>query len=110
MTGGTAMKFGVHAGLLIAALSRPMWCRSGQSLTTRRAGSRWSGRRGQDEPITLASVGRGLLDANVVGDAFAPPSADLILERIREVTVAARAVLPISRHEGAVINGMVPQR
>lgn len=58
------------------------------------------------EPIAMGFVGRGLLDANVVGDVFSAPSADLILEGIREVTGAAGAVLLISRHEGDVINGM----
>lgn len=57
------------------------------------------------EPIAMGFVGQGLLDANVVGDVFAAPSADAILEGIREVTGAAGAVLLISRHEGDVING-----
>lgn len=58
------------------------------------------------EPIAMGFVGRGLLDANVVGDVFAAPSADLIFEGIREVTGPAGTVLLISRHEGDVINGM----
>ena len=58
------------------------------------------------EPIAMGFVGAGLLDANVVGDVFAAPSADLILAGIREVTGPAGAVLLISRHEGDVINGM----
>ncbi|WDR06276.1 dihydroxyacetone kinase subunit DhaK [Devosia rhodophyticola] len=57
------------------------------------------------EPIAMGFVGSGLLDANVVGDVFAAPSPDLILEGIREVTGKAGAVLLISRHEGDVING-----
>ncbi|WDR02878.1 tagatose 1,6-diphosphate aldolase [Devosia algicola] len=57
------------------------------------------------EPIAMGFVGPGLLDANVVGDVFAAPSPDLILEGIREVTGKAGAVLLISRHEGDVING-----
>ncbi len=57
------------------------------------------------EPIAMGFVGRGLLDANVVGDVFAAPSPDLILEGIEEVTGDAGAVLLISRHEGDVING-----
>ncbi len=57
------------------------------------------------EPIAMGFVGEGLLDANVVGDVFAAPSADAILEGIEEVTGAAGAVLLISRHEGDVING-----
>lgn len=57
------------------------------------------------EPIAMGFVGQGLLDANVVGDVFAAPSPDVILEGIEEVTGDAGAVLLISRHEGDVING-----
>lgn len=57
------------------------------------------------EPIAMGFVGEGLLDANVVGDVFAAPSADAILEGIEEVTGDAGAILLISRHEGDVING-----
>jgi len=57
------------------------------------------------EPIAMGFVGEGLLDANVVGDVFSAPSADLILEGIEEVCGAHGAVLLISRHEGDVING-----
>ncbi|MSU91222.1 hypothetical protein GE300_16690 [Rhodobacteraceae bacterium 2CG4] len=57
------------------------------------------------EPIAMGFVGRGLLDANVVGDVFAAPSADLILDGIREVTGAAGSILLISQHSGDVING-----
>jgi phosphoenolpyruvate---glycerone phosphotransferase subunit DhaK len=58
------------------------------------------------EPIAMGFVGWGLLDANVVGDVFAAPSADLIVEGIRDVTGPAGAILLISRHEGDMINGM----
>lgn len=57
------------------------------------------------EPIAMGFVGAGLLDANVVGDVFAAPSPDLILEGIEETTGEAGALLLISRHEGDVING-----
>lgn len=57
------------------------------------------------EPIAMGFVGEGLLDANVVGDVFAAPPPEMILEGIREVTGQAGAVLLISRHEGDVING-----
>lgn len=57
------------------------------------------------EPIAMGFVGAGLLDANVVGDVFAAPSPDLILEGLEEVTGKAGSVLLISRHEGDVING-----
>lgn len=57
------------------------------------------------EPIAMGFVGAGLLDANVVGDVFAAPSADLILDGIREVTGKAGSILLISQHSGDVING-----
>lgn len=57
------------------------------------------------EPIAMGFVGYGLLDANVVGDVFAAPSADLILDGIREVTGKAGSILLISQHSGDVING-----
>ena len=57
------------------------------------------------EPIAMGFVGQGVLDANVVGDVFAAPSADLILDGIREVNGAAGTILLISRHSGDVING-----
>jgi len=57
------------------------------------------------EPIAMGFVGEGLLDANVVGDVFSAPSADMIVEGIEEVCGKAGAVLLISRHEGDVING-----
>lgn len=57
------------------------------------------------EPIAMGFVGQGLLDANVVGDVFAAPSADLILDGIREVNGAAGTILLISQHSGDVING-----
>ncbi len=56
------------------------------------------------EPIAMGYVGEGLLDANVVGDVFAAPSPDLILEGIKDVCGAAGTILLISRHEGDVIN------
>lgn len=57
------------------------------------------------EPIAMGFVGQGLLDANVVGGVFAAPSADLILDCIREVNGAAGTLLLISQHSGDVING-----
>lgn len=57
------------------------------------------------EPIAMGFVGPGVLDANVVGDVFAAPSADLILDGIREVSGEAGTILLISRHSGDVING-----
>jgi len=57
------------------------------------------------EPIAMGFVGRGLLDANVVGDVFAAPSADLILDGITEVAGKAGTILLISQHSGDMING-----
>lgn len=57
------------------------------------------------EPIAMGFVGLGLLDANVVGDVFAAPSADLILDGIAEVTGKAGSILLISQHSGDMING-----
>jgi dihydroxyacetone kinase-like protein len=57
------------------------------------------------EPIAMGFVGKGLLDANVVGDVFAAPSADLILDGISEVTGKAGTILLISQHSGDMING-----
>ncbi len=57
------------------------------------------------EPIAMGFVGQGLLDANVVGDVFAAPSADLILDGITEVTGKAGSILLISQHSGDMING-----
>lgn len=57
------------------------------------------------EPIAMGFVGQGLLDANVVGDVFAAPSADLILDGISEVSGTAGSILLISQHSGDMING-----
>lgn len=57
------------------------------------------------EPIAMGFVGQGVLDANVVGDVFAAPSADLILDGITEVTGEAGSILLISQHSGDMING-----
>lgn len=57
------------------------------------------------EPIAMGWVGQGMLDANAVGDIFAAPPADLILEAIREADKGAGVLLLISRHAGDVING-----
>lgn len=57
------------------------------------------------EPIAMGWVGKGILDANAVGDIFAAPPADLILDAIREADSGAGVLLLISRHSGDVING-----
>lgn len=57
------------------------------------------------EPIAMGFVGHGVLDANIVGDVFAAPSPDLILDGIAEVTGKAGSILLISSHSGDLING-----
>ena len=57
------------------------------------------------EPIAMGFVGHGLLDANIVGDVFAAPSADLILDGLTEITGKAGSILLISQHSGDMING-----
>lgn len=57
------------------------------------------------EPIAMGFVGQGVLDANVVGDVFAAPSADLILDGLIEMTGKAGSILLISQHSGDMING-----
>lgn len=57
------------------------------------------------EPIAMGWVGHGMLDANAVGEIFAAPPPDLILDAIREADHGAGVLLLISRHSGDVING-----
>lgn len=57
------------------------------------------------EPIAMGFVGQGVLDANIVGDVFAAPSADLILDGLGEMTGKAGSILLISQHSGDMING-----
>ena len=57
------------------------------------------------EPIALGWIGEGLLDANVVGDIFAAPSGDLILEGIKLFKSHPGILLLISNHAGDVMNG-----
>lgn len=57
------------------------------------------------EPIAMGFVGQGVLDANVVGDIFAAPSPDMILDGIKAVNGTAGTILLISQHSGDVING-----
>tara|TARA_B100000427_G_scaffold327985_1_gene340037 strand:+ start:182 stop:1180 length:999 start_codon:yes stop_codon:yes gene_type:complete len=57
------------------------------------------------EPIAVGWVGEGLLDANVVGDIFAAPSGDLILEGIKEFKDNQGVILLVSNHAGDVMNG-----
>ncbi|MDA0700692.1 MAG: dihydroxyacetone kinase subunit DhaK [bacterium] len=55
------------------------------------------------EPIALGWVGHGMLDANAVGEVFAAPSPDLILDAIRAADRGAGVLLLVSRHAGDVI-------
>ncbi|CAN5682392.1 dihydroxyacetone kinase subunit DhaK [soil metagenome] len=56
------------------------------------------------EPIALGWIGEGMLDANAVGEIFAAPPPDLILEAIRAADRGAGVLLLVSRHAGDVIN------
>ena len=57
------------------------------------------------EPIAVGWIGKGLLDANIVGDIFAAPSGDLILEGIKEFKDNKGVILLVSNHAGDVMNG-----
>ena len=57
------------------------------------------------EPIAVGWVGEGLLDANAVGDIFAAPPPELILDGIKAADRGAGVILLISQHAGDVING-----
>jgi dihydroxyacetone kinase-like protein len=57
------------------------------------------------EPIAVGWVGEGLLDANALGEVFAAPPPDLILEAIREADRGAGVLLLISQHAGDIMNG-----
>ncbi|MBA2667634.1 MAG: dihydroxyacetone kinase subunit DhaK [Trueperaceae bacterium] len=56
------------------------------------------------EPIALGWIGAGMLDANAVGEVFAAPPPDLVLEAIRASDRGAGVLLLVSRHAGDVIN------
>tara|TARA_Y100000022_G_scaffold17722_1_gene13571 strand:- start:3851 stop:4849 length:999 start_codon:yes stop_codon:yes gene_type:complete len=57
------------------------------------------------EPIAVGWIGEGLLDANIVGDIFAAPSGDLILEGLKIFSDHPGILLLISNHSGDVMNG-----
>jgi len=57
------------------------------------------------EPIAIGWIGKGLLDANVVGDIFSAPSGDLIFEGIKEFKKNSSIILLISHHAGDLMNG-----
>ena len=57
------------------------------------------------EPIAIGWIGKGLLDANIVGDVFSAPSGDLILQGIKEFQNNSSIILLISHHSGDLMNG-----
>ena len=57
------------------------------------------------EPIAVGWVGEGMLDANALGEVFAAPPPDLILEAIRTADRGAGVLLLISQHAGDIMNG-----
>ena len=57
------------------------------------------------EPIAMGWIGRGLLDANVIGDIFSAPSGDMIFEGIKEFKNNSSIILLISHHAGDLMNG-----
>ncbi len=57
------------------------------------------------EPIAMGWIGEGLLDANAVGDIFAAPPPDLILDGIKAADRGAGIILLISQHAGDVMSG-----
>jgi len=59
------------------------------------------------EPIAMGWVGKGLLDANVVGEIFAAPMPDLILEGMQIVDNGAGVILLVSSHSGDIMNADV---
>jgi phosphoenolpyruvate---glycerone phosphotransferase subunit DhaK len=56
------------------------------------------------EPALLGYVGRGLLDAVVVGDAVASPPADAVLAAIRAVDTGQGVLIVIGNYAGDEIN------
>lgn len=59
------------------------------------------------EPIAVGWIGKGLLDANAVGDIFTAPSPDMIADAIRFADTGAGVLLLISSHSGDIMNGEV---
>ncbi len=56
------------------------------------------------EPIAVGWVGRGMLDANALGEIFAAPAPTLIADAIRAADRGAGVLLLVSQHAGDVIN------
>ena len=56
------------------------------------------------EPIAMGWIGEGLLDSNAVGEIFAAPSPDLIVNGIRAAEFGVGTILLISSHSGDILN------
>jgi len=56
------------------------------------------------EPIAAGWIGHGMLDANALGEVFAAPAPDVILEGIRAADRGGGVLLLVSQHAGDVIN------
>jgi phosphoenolpyruvate---glycerone phosphotransferase subunit DhaK len=73
--------------------------------SSRAAGPRViSGGGSGHEPALLGYVGRGLLDAVVVGDPFASPPADAVLAAIRATDTGQGVLIVIGNYAGDEIN------
>ena len=59
------------------------------------------------EPIAMGWIGDGVLDGNIVGEIFAAPTPELILEGIKTVDNKAGVLLLVSSHSGDIINANV---
>ena len=59
------------------------------------------------EPIAMGWIGEGLLDVNVVGEIFAAPSPDLIVDGIKAADFGAGTILLVSSHAGDILNSEV---
>lgn len=57
------------------------------------------------EPIAMGWVGYGMLDANAVGDIFAAPPPELMVEALGAANPGEGCLLLISNHAGDVMNG-----
>ena len=56
------------------------------------------------EPIAMGWVGKGMLDANAVGDIFTAPPPEIIVRALQEADPGGGCLLLISNHAGDVMN------
>lgn len=75
-----------------------------EMLTARGTVALISGGGAGHEPAHAGYVGSGLLTAAVSGDVFASPSADAVLDAIREVRSDAGVLLLVKNYTGDVLN------